>query len=458
MKQHIYYIMSSCLLLGSLLFTSCSDDDEKEDNAILTETSVYFENSGVNNYVVYDKGEGLTYTFELGIHKAGKLSNKASVTLEVVMTSELNAYNIANGTDFVRLAPKYYEIENLNVSFDANEKDVLQKVKVNFNVSEMEAVADNKVLAIKIKSASVSIDDTKSICIIRPQINQSVFRLGSPQTNTINVDIDNPESYEYNIATILDIDQNDSDVDLEVEADESFVTKYNQENATNFVLAPSNSYELETSKTLLVGDKTISFNLKGSTQNLEKNCILPIRLKSSSIYNVDQDDYFVLIFNVPQYNSELLSRTNWTIVDFNTQEAVGESSGNNGKAIHAIDGNNQTFWHSQWSGTGAFPALPHWLVIDMQDEYTLTSIALRQRGSGDQSQTREGEFYMCKDYSNPDWVKVGAFQMQKISDDQSFSIARTTGRYLKVVITRSYKEDKDNTTSLSEIKAYGYKK
>ncbi len=56
----------------------------------------------------------------------------------------------------------------------------------------------------------------------------------------------------------------------------------------------------------------------------------------------------------------------WTIAGVSSEENVGESAG----ATNAIDGQISNFWHTQWQG--AQPAHPHWIVIDLGREETVT--------------------------------------------------------------------------------------
>ena len=177
-------------------------------------------------------------------------------------------------------------------------------------------------------------------------------------------------------------------------------------------------------------------------------------MKSSSKFGVNKEQHYVIILNRV---SGVLSKTDWTIAGFSSEEATGESGGKNGRAIHAIDSNNDTFWHSQWSG--AKPQPPHWLIIDLHKEYTITHVILRQRGSGDSAPTKAGEFYLCDEYnaSAPElanWRKIGNFELAAIADDQTISVTTSKGRYLRVYITETRSGDK--TTSLAEISLRGY--
>ena len=61
-----------------------------------------------------------------------------------------------------------------------------------------------------------------------------------------------------------------------------------------------------------------------------------------------------------------ISHQNWTIAYVSSEELIKE----NGSAENAIDGQTFNFWHSEWSNQQ--PAFPHYLVIDLGKEETVT--------------------------------------------------------------------------------------
>src|SRR3546814_20514323 len=81
-----------------------------------------------------------------------------------------------------------------------------------------------------------------------------------------------------------------------------------------------------------------------------KTYLLPLSIQSSfKINEAIQTTYYLItaepdIADYPDYD-----RSAWTIVDFSSEEANGEGP-NNGRAVLVLDGDNQTFWHSQWQG------------------------------------------------------------------------------------------------------------
>lgn len=67
-----------------------------------------------------------------------------------------------------------------------------------------------------------------------------------------------------------------------------------------------------------------------------------------------------------------LSKDDWNVVYVNTEEVV------EGDAELLFDGNNATYWHSQWQKEPVTP-FPHRIIIDLGEIQTVSAIRLRQR-------------------------------------------------------------------------------
>ena len=89
-------------------------------------------------------------------------------------------------------------------------------------------------------------------------------------------------------------------------------------------------------------------------------------------------------------------------------------------------------------------------VVDMKKETTLTNISLTERQHDSYRDVKGGEFFVSSDKLN--WTAVGAFEAQKVLEEQIFSVTPTKGRYFKIKITDSYRA---SNSSLAEINAYG---
>lgn len=443
-------ISAIVLLVAMISFFSC-DDDEKEVN--LTPPKVYIVDSDVNNAYIRnlsfdDVGEKYG-SYKLALYRSG-VEKKATYAKIVLLTQqELADYNVQYNEDFELLSADAYVIEDAEVSFSGEYNDINKLLNIDFDLSKLRSAHENAVLPIKISESSVDISEEKSMIIIKPRVvdipisfkdNGSILRFSYPENESEDLIMD--------IQAIIDIEANNWDVEVELMVDADYVDQYNQQNGTFYRLLTTGEYELETTKIIKSGEKSTSFSLKINGEDLQSGqFMLPVRLKESSMFVVNREALFNVLIDIQP--TEALDRTGWEVIDFNTEEAVGENNGNNGRVTHALDGDLNTFWHSKWKD-GLAP-LPHYLVIDMQRSYTLTQIGLIQRQSGTQDSWK-GEFWISDD--NDSWTQIGTFSLERIRDLQVYFVTPSVGRYLKVVLTESHHHD--NVSSLAEIYPFGY--
>jgi len=144
---------------------------------------------------------------------------------------------------------------------------------------------------------------------------------------------------------------------------------------------------------------------------------------------------------------ERLDNSNWSIVDFSSEEAGGEGPVN-GYASAAIDGDLTTFWHSAWS-TGS-PVYPHHLTIDLGAEQNIASFEIFRR-SGRTGAAEVHEFWVSSD--NVNFTKVATLNAVLDTDDGFVVNAETvtTARYVKYLATQG----PNDFTYLGEIYIYG---
>lgn len=443
----IHLIFSIIILSGISVFHSSCEDDNKEE--YLTPTSIYFVKEGVQELKMYNKGAGTSYTYKLDLYRSGLLGGEVSAQIEVLTADELTDFNIDNDTHYEMLDSDVYSIEKMGVTFSGDQKDVNQLINISFDPAKLDQSEVNKVLPIKIKSATVDINKSKSVCIIHPVSVKPTIALQSPQMEIINYEKGVSSVLSKEISAILDIDLNEWDIDVELELDTDYLNAYNQENNENYILPGDDMYSLETTKTIEKGKTTLSFSLNIFQRYLDGNYMLPIRLKTSSKFDVAKEEHFIIILN----NVKVIPKGSWTIAGFSSEEATGESGGAQGKAIYLIDGNKNTFWHSQWSGSTKAP-LPHHVIVDLGTSYTILQVDLIQRQTSIAETTaKTGEFYVSDDKIS--WTKIGDYTGLQNHDTQSFSVSKKMrGRYFKVVITTSYAWD--GTASLAEVSLRGY--
>jgi hypothetical protein len=73
---------------------------------------------------------------------------------------------------------------------------------------------------------------------------------------------------------------------------------------------------------------------------------------------------------------EEIDKTNWTITEYSSEEVTGEGS-DNGNAIHVIDTNIDTFWHTQWQNSQ--PNYPHSFTINLNTDEIINGFTFSNR-------------------------------------------------------------------------------
>ncbi|MDO5656219.1 MAG: discoidin domain-containing protein [Flavobacteriaceae bacterium] len=163
--------------------------------------------------------------------------------------------------------------------------------------------------------------------------------------------------------------------------------------------------------------------------------------------------FWLMIVASAQCSSIEIERSAWSILEFSTQEQFGEGP-NNGRAIHTIDGNNNTHWHSRWQNfTNQYP---HFITIDMGQNYAMNGLSVTSRFDTSNSKVKQYELFLSTD--GTDWEPVqsaGNFVYPLINatgQTAEISFGAITARYFKLVIHSNY--DDNVHCAVSEIRAF----
>src|ERR1044072_6328544 len=90
-----------------------------------------------------------------------------------------------------------------------------------------------------------------------------------------------------------------------------------------------------------------------------------------------------------------------------------ETSGENGRGTNAVDGNPETFWHTEWQD--AVPETPHEIIIKLEEPTAIKGFTYLPRQDDIENGTiKDYEFYVSddgKDFGKP--IKKGVFESSK---------------------------------------------
>ena len=106
-----------------------------------------------------------------------------------------------------------------------------------------------------------------------------------------------------------------------------------------------------------------------------------------------------------------------------SQETTDASLGSN-----VLDGKDSTIWHSQWSG--AVPAPPHWIVLDLGDTMSVQKLFYLPRQDNDNGTITNYRVSVSMDGRDFEKVDEGVWNKDKTEKTASFSAVQA--RYIKL--------------------------
>jgi hypothetical protein len=113
--------------------------------------------------------------------------------------------------------------------------------------------------------------------------------------------------------------------------------------------------------------------------------------------------------NAANSEVETASHMVLTVVNVDSEETAGED----GKAANAVDGDPNTFWHTQWQE--ANPECPHEIIIKMTPPSLIRGFTyLPRQDDSEHGTIRDYEFYVSNDGKNfGQPVQKGSFENSK---------------------------------------------
>ncbi len=171
------------------------------------------------------------------------------------------------------------------------------------------------------------------------------------------------------------------------------------------------------------------------------------RIFSVAVTDASGNSSEVQSFTISPMAESVIDKSLWSVVDFSTEEP-NEGGNPNGLVRAVFDDDYSTFWHTQWAG--ASPGYPHYFVIDMGQEVTISRFETIRRLNDSRGQTQI-QFLTSIDGEN--WEDFGLLEVDSSTNDpQSYRLtSNPKARYFKYVAT----EGPNFFAFLGEITVYG---
>ena len=167
-----------------------------------------------------------------------------------------------------------------------------------------------------------------------------------------------------------------------------------------------------------------------------------------------------------------MNKSGWSVpgyVDNSSAGTIGYSSqqiitawAEDNRIVYLFDGDINTFWHSKWDPNPASD-FPHWFIIDLGAEVIITDFSLYARQNYITDLVNGIEFFTCTEagainLSDPNtwaWNSHGEFELALVLNEQKFSLANPTARYIKVYMDKKFQRPSDRImTGFAEIDVY----
>ena len=152
-------------------------------------------------------------------------------------------------------------------------------------------------------------------------------------------------------------------------------------------------------------------------------------------------------------------QSQWKVAAYSSQETVGEQSGKNGLAKLVLDGNNSTYWHTEWR-SGWHSLYPHHISFTHEGATSIDRIVLTtdaNHSDADQYLARTVQVQTADAAKGP-WQTVGTYTLEKSATQQitfATPLELPAGKLLRLNFTEGFGGGLKHFMALSEINFYG---
>lgn len=242
------------------------------------------------------------------------------------------------------------------------------------------------------------------------------------------------------------------------------VASYNELNRTAYPLMLDGSYTIQTAEVAIPRGEFISSPLKIDIHSAAFDGVgvflLPLRIERVTPELPLNESLRTAYLRINGFYAENpftpYDRSGWSIAGFSTEE--GEPTAaypDRGLAVSTIDGENNTYWGTQWRK--AKPGPPHWIAIDMGERKELHGVIIRPRSDKDDSDTPKNSggprifnVDVSDDYAN--WTPAGTYSVENRIENTVYLDHKAAGRYFRITVTAT--QGDMYQTCIAEIRAF----
>ncbi|MBD3591398.1 BT_3987 domain-containing protein [Bacteroides sp. GM023] len=344
-------IYLASLLLGLLVTQiSCSDVDENEIYQNEFHKILLLKTNGVLDLTVYNTGEDSNYEFS--VMKSGTSpETTANAYISPMTEEELQTYSDDRGLNLLEVPSNCYELSEKELYFNPNERYKKIELALHTNmIAQLPASEADYVIPLILKSENDSINESKNILIIKPNIiiPSVLFK----QTGLVTQYCGKGKT-TIEVPLELQID-NKWDFTCTVGVDESKIQG-------NTLLRKGYTLANDGVVTFSKGNKsaTLKVTVDRAEAELEElnmeTLVLPLSIESVSLetFGKDQEAYLLGINSQYPLMSNMLST--------NAQEP------SEGALSNILDGKIGTYFHSAWS---IAISEEHYVQVDLPESYS----------------------------------------------------------------------------------------
>ncbi len=131
-------------------------------------------------------------------------------------------------------------------------------------------------------------------------------------------------------------------------------------------------------------------------------------------------------------NFDPYDKGNWNVIDFSAQQKY-DGTAPNGLASSIVDGDIDTYWHSEYSPDNPLP--PHFITVDMGSELAIKGFKIWQRQGGGTSRHLK-KIGIKISVDGDTWTDLGTYPLLDNDNEQDINFGSTKNfRYFKVYMT-----------------------